>query len=311
MTEPPVSFDRRTLEAYFDRRPFYVTNALENHPLFELPRLIDLARALPEDHVEFNQGDLPVGAPKQSPRNGLSAEETLWRIAECGSWMVLKHVQRDPAWAQLLDACVGPLEEAARAFVGRTYGRDAFVFISSPHAVTPFHMDPEHNFLLQVRGSKTIYMWGPEDRFVIGERDLETFYAAFETRNLPWDERFAVTAYQLPLVPGQGLHFPATAPHWVKNGPEVSISFSITFRSEATARRERLYRLNARLRRLGLEPTPVGRNVLVDEVKHACATLAHRLRRLLEKKKGPGEPGPSSECRGEDSNLHSLATARP
>jgi cytochrome P450 len=29
--------------------------------------------------------------------------------------------------------------------------REGFIFISSPGAVTPFHLDPEHNFLLQIK----------------------------------------------------------------------------------------------------------------------------------------------------------------
>ena len=32
--------------------------------------------------------------------------------------------------------------------------REAFIFISSPNTVTPYHMDPEYNFLLQIRGTK-------------------------------------------------------------------------------------------------------------------------------------------------------------
>src|SRR5713226_3478379 len=85
---------------------------------------------------------------------------------------------------------------------------------------------------------------------------LERFYATFVHRNLPWRDVLQTTAFVLPLAPGEGLHFPVTVPHWVKNGPEVSVSFSITFRTADSERRELLYKANARLRKLGLSPTP-------------------------------------------------------
>ena len=39
----------------------------------------------------------------------------------------------------------------------------ARIFVSSPGAVTPFHMDHEHNFILQIRGNKKLYTWDPMD----------------------------------------------------------------------------------------------------------------------------------------------------
>src|SRR5207245_10351601 len=88
------------------------------------------------------------------------------------------------------------------------------------------------------------------------------------------------TAFVLPLVPGEGLHFPVTVPHWVKNGPEVSVSFSITFRTAHSARRELLYKANARLRKLGLKPTPVGQSILLDRTKQLAFGAAANLKRL-------------------------------
>jgi hypothetical protein len=66
----------------------------------------------------------------------------------------------------------------------------------------------------------------------------------------------------------------------VKNGPEVSISFSITFRTAESDRRELLYKANARLRKLGLEPTPVGQSILLDRTKQLAFGAAASLKRL-------------------------------
>ncbi|HEX9602581.1 MAG TPA: hypothetical protein VF973_02440 [Myxococcales bacterium] len=88
---------------YFNRKPFRIQHSLGGHPLFELPRLLQLARALPERFVEYNAGALPVGVrPEETPRTGLSAEETIRRIQACGSWMVLKRVEQDPEYGAVL-----------------------------------------------------------------------------------------------------------------------------------------------------------------------------------------------------------------
>src|SRR5262245_63771662 len=84
---------------HFARRPFVVRHRLTDHPLFALPRLIELARMLPEDRVEYNAGDVPVSLdPARTPRTGLSIDETIRRIEECRSWMVFKNVERDPEY---------------------------------------------------------------------------------------------------------------------------------------------------------------------------------------------------------------------
>lgn len=67
----------------------------------------------------------------------------------------------------------------------------------------------------------------------------------------------------------------------MKNGPSVSISFSITFRTAASERQELLYKASARLRKLGLTPTPVGRSILLDRTKQLAFGAAAGLKRAL------------------------------
>jgi len=268
-TEPvtsPVRFDEKTIRQSFNRAPFLLEHQLIGHPLFELPRLIELAGSLPEDQVEYNSGDLPLTQdPLKTPRNGLSIHETIQRIEECRSWMVLKNVEVDPNYRQLLDLCLDPLirysptcerERPLCSFLRRT---------QSP----PYHIDHECNFLLQIAGSKAVRMLPPNDPTVIQELDLERFYAGGSRNLLRLDSQAEAKASSFELTPGLGLHFPITAPHWVKNGPAVSISFSITLRTSQSVRREILYRINHRLRMLGLHPRPVGSSQSADNIKYA------------------------------------------
>jgi len=147
----------------------------------------------------------------------------------------------------------------------------------SPGAVTPCHIDHESNFLLQIAGTKTVRMLPPNDPSVIQEADIERFYAGGSRNLLRLDSQTEAKASTFELTPGLGLHFPITAPHWVKNGPVVSISFSITFHTSDSDRREILYRINHKLRTLGLHPQPVGSSNSSDNVKYAVFNTARAI----------------------------------
>lgn len=265
----------------FDRQPFLVGHQLADHPLFALPRLIELARALPEDRVEYNAGDVPISLdPAKTPRTGLSIAETIRRIEECRSWMVFKNVERDREYRALLDACLDEVREYSESAYPGMGRREGFIFVSSPGSVTPYHMDPEHNFLLQIRGRKQVSLFDGEDRTLLSERELEKYYARGH-RNLVFHDANQDKAQVFELAVGDGLYFPVTWPHWVKNGPEVSVSFSITFRTASSDRREILYRVNERFGRLGIRLPPVGRSDLVDGAKYQAFRTLARAHRLL------------------------------
>ena len=172
--------------------------------------------------------------------------------------MVLKFVERDPAYRELLDHCVDEVlaqSEPRLPGIGERAGVRLHLVAG---AVTPYHIDPEHNFLLQIRGWKTMNVFPEADRSLISEQELESFYSGAH-RNLVFQERYQDKAELFRLDPGDGLHVPVTAPHWVQNGDQVSVSWSITFRSALSARRETVYKVNHRLRALRLSPAPSAR----------------------------------------------------
>jgi hypothetical protein len=270
-----------TFRDHFDRKPFLIGHRLADHPLFALPRLMELARALPENNVEYNAGDLPISLePERTPRNGLSAQETIRRIAECKSWMVLKYVENDPDYGDLLHRCLNEVKVHSDSIYPGMQQAEGFIFLTSPGSVTPYHMDPEHNFLLQIRGSKTIHLFNGRDRSIVTEEDLERFYGGSH-RNLSFKEEYRTRAWDFVLPPGLGLHFPVTAPHFVENGPEVSISFSITFRTPDLERRSIVHNVNAYLRRRGWKPSPVGKHPWRDGFKYQAYRLWRKTRKLL------------------------------
>jgi hypothetical protein len=270
-----------TFNAQFARTPFLLPHHLCGHELFSLGRLVELSKRLPAAQVEYNAGEVPVGLdPTRTPRNGLSPEETIRRIAECRSWLVLKNVERDPEYRLLLEACLAEVRAASTPLTEGMCDPHAFIFVSSPGAVTPYHMDPEENFLLQIRGTKTMSVFDRADRLVVSEPQIERFFTGAH-RNLEWRDDFQRRARTFELRPGVALHVPFASPHWVRNGPEVSISFSITFNTRASMRALHAHQMNARLRRWGVVPVPVGRSALRDSLKQLVSRASARAGRWV------------------------------
>jgi len=278
-----LSFDRAEFLDKFHKQPFLIDHNLCQNPLFDIERLLQLAKDLPENHIEYNAGNLPVTVDQAlTPRNGLTPEETIRRIQDCKSWMVLKWVHHDPVYGKLLDECLHEIRDLTEQIVPGMRFPQAYIFITSPGSVTPYHMDPEHNFLLQIHGSKTIHQFDGRDPRILTGKDLERFYAG-RVRNMEFREEFRQKSWVYDLQPGQGLHFPVTYPHYVQNGSEVSVSFSITFRTPDLDRRRMVHQFNAGLRRCGVTPLPLGRSSWRDNLKYQTVRTMTKLRSLCRR----------------------------
>lgn len=242
------------LAAAYPERPVLLRHGLADHPLLRLEALIGLASRMRAIDVEYNRGDLPVGIDAAAtPANGLSIVDTIRGIEENGSWMVLKFVEQDPVYRDLLDHALSGVDSVVEPVTGPMLKREGFIFISSPHAVTPFHFDPEHNILLQIRGQKAMNVFPAGDERIAPGPLHEKFHSGGH-RNLPWDDAYGDIGAQFDLTPGDGLYVPVKAPHWVRNGAEPSISFSITWRSEWSFHEEYAHGFNRLLRATGLRP---------------------------------------------------------
>lgn len=246
-----------------------VTHQLCGHPLLGIDALIELgqrleARRLVRTHSdEATAGSSFSDAPNLHP-NRRGAAATLANIADAHAWMSLLNVQADPVYRRLVDDVLDGIKPLIdRQDPGMCF-RGGWIFVSSPGAVTPFHIDHEHNFILQIAGRKRVYVWDPFDREVVSERALEQFHETNSRERIVWDESFRDRARIFDLEPGQGGYMPSTAPHMVENGGEPSITMSFTYYTDSTRRRELLYRGNGKLRGMGITPRPVGASALAD-----------------------------------------------
>jgi hypothetical protein len=273
-------FDERAQQLFaasYPEVPHTLRHRLGSHPLLELDALAELAEALPAESVEYTFADQPIGVSGKPPATGTPIGETIRNIEASGSWAVLKNVEQHPAYAALLGELLGELRPAIEARTGRMLATQAFIFITSPDGTTPYHFDPEHNILLQIRGSKTMTQFpAGNSRFA-----PDTVHEAYHTggaRELTWDATFAEAGCEFALFPGAALYVPVMAPHWVKNGPLPSVSLSITWRSEWSFAEADARAFNGVLRRLGMNPNAThrwpGRNLM----KANCWRILRRLR---------------------------------
>jgi hypothetical protein len=254
----------------FNRKSFEVAHHLSSHPLFQLSKLLELAeRTLtnrPGD-IYYNAGDIRVEQRwDEVPDAPFSAREALQRIENCGAWIIFRAAHRDPEYRILLDRGMAEIKSfLSSGMKSQIMEEDIIIFVTSPKRVTTYHIDRECNFLLQIRGTKTLHIFDRDDREVLSEQEIERFWSK-DFNAAVYKPHLQNRAASYTLAPGMGAHIPVNCPHWVENHDNVSVSLSVNFQFKDTARAN-AYRANFLLRKLGLNPTPPGRSHALDVMK--------------------------------------------
>jgi hypothetical protein len=161
--------------------------------------------------------------------------------------------------------------------------RSAVVLITSPNRVTSYHIDPDCNFLCQIRGEKVIHVFDRYDREVLPEEELERFWAVDKNAAV-YKERYQGRARSYHLQPGVGVHMPVNAPHWVQNANNISVTLAMIFQFPESILGN-IYRWNYYLRKAGVRPLPPGRSKIRDTLKAwtmgGAIGVRNRLRTIL------------------------------
>jgi hypothetical protein len=249
---------RAKFAAHYPEKPHILRHGLTCHPLLEIEALAQLAERLPIRSVEYNRGDLPIGVDGKPGSNGMTIAETIRKVAEAESWAVLKNIEQVPAYHDLLLGLLEEIRPEIEAATGAMLTPQGFIFVSSPLSVTPYHFDPEHNILLQIRGTKVMTQFPVGDTRFVPDEAHETYHSG-GPRELKWDDAMLPHGTEFALSPGEALFVPVMAPHFVRNGPAPSVSLSITWRSEWSYRESDARILNAILRARGFSPKAPGR----------------------------------------------------
>ena len=257
----------------FNKDSFEITHQLAGHPLFEIPRLVELANLVVakggRHKADSVGGDVLVHQKWSDMPFKARFDEALAQIDESGSLIVIKSIQLDPEYDALLDRIVTelttltgiPLQEEITWLEG-------YIFVCSPHTVIPYHLDHESNFLLQITGEEDVNLFNQSDRSVLTEQEIEHYFVGdLQAATYRAENQRKASVYH--LVPGRAAHHPARAPHWLKNGDRTSVALSINFCMRSYDLEARVYQVNHYLRKLGLKPTPPGQSPLKDRLKKA------------------------------------------
>jgi len=272
-----------TFAANYDKRPFAFRHNLLGHPLLEWSSLVALAKRMPPGTVLHRRGPVPIGTDfdraHENYANRLSLAETLERIEEVQGYVVINTPEQDPEFRPLVDGIIAELKERLATIDPGLYWHASYLFLSAGGSVTPYHMDRELNFLMQLRGSKEVQLWMPD---IMTPEEREALMTEWKGRRPAWKDSHREHVQSFRLSPGDGVHHPFIAPHLVQNGPELSVSFAVTFRTRGTDRKMNVYKMNHYLRRAGVRPLVPEVSPVRDELKSAAYAALTSVARILD-----------------------------
>jgi JmjC domain len=249
-----------------------------------LAAVADLADRLPRRSVIADTATQPLLVPQGGPPRGALERpgDVIRDLHNANAWLTLLNVEEDPGMAELMNTQLDQLESGMSAKQRRRVKmrkRVAFVFVSSPNSVTPVHYDIEHSLLMQVSGCKTVSV-GRWESDATRRHEFDRYWDGSHGRI----ETLQPEEAAYPMTPGRAVYIPPGTPHWVHNGPDISLSVTLTYFTAATVRENRVEAFNSYLRRRHMKPREPGRSVTVDAAK-VCAmgavTIGQRLRPLV------------------------------
>lgn len=259
-----------------DSAAFKFNHKLLGHPSLSLENLARVLPELPEGRVEYSKGLLNVNDNFEKSLDQVtkfSLEETIENIRTSNSYIMVNHPDVHASFAPIKRQLVEDVETIMRRL---GIGNEAidprmFLFISSPNAVTPFHIDRYSNFLMQFRGSKQVSVFPQWDERAVTAKHHEA-YMAYANTKLPFDAEIDALGTRFDFKPGEAIHIPFLAGHHVRNGSEdVSISMAIFFNTEQNNAWRKALRFNGISRRVlhkvGMKPAQVGRQAWRDKAK--------------------------------------------
>ncbi len=215
----------------------------------------------------------------QAP-DGRSVDQVFDSLDTPGTYIAIYEAQADPEFRKVVDDVISAGKGLLSGDDGEIFDTDAYVFISCAPTVTPFHIDRENNFFLQIRGVKHMSVWQPDDRDTVSEAAVEGWIVHQTLEDVRFDQsRLPFAAVDGDLRAGEGVFMPPTAAHMTQTetpGGEVSVSVGFVFYSKASKRRANVYAWNAIQRRLGIAPAPPGVSALRDYVKFLLGFVSIR-----------------------------------
>jgi hypothetical protein len=247
-------------------KSFKFKHSLGKFPALSIPNVAKLTQRLLDEkrfeQVFCSMGDKSGYSDKESAGKVLDALQSL---DTAGAWLRLTRVDEiNEEFRDICETFYGDLSKLLnrdiKSEVMKTF---VTLFISSPNKITPYHIDHTWNFLLQIDGNKTVHLYDEKDQRVLSPEIQEGWYM----QQCKVEENKAVAGIAYDLAPGEAAHHPVNAPHWVQNGPDVSVSLSFGLCLHSSNDDAKVHQINYLLRRMGMNPTPPRKSKWKDSVK--------------------------------------------
>jgi hypothetical protein len=274
-----ISMNSDTCESRVKCLSFLFFHDLNNDPLFELESLIELAKRTTAIQNYWSNGPVSVADSRAAKTERfMSLSDTLRNIEMNDSLVVLKGIEQDGMYRPTLDR----LFENIGDMCGPHFRQDVehsrgTLLIASPRRITSYHIDADSNFLLQIRGGKAINVFEMPDRRLLPASQIERFFSG-DLNGAVFSPPCQNEAKRYSLRGGWGVHIPPLTPHWAQVQDRVSIALSVNFDLHSVRRIRSVYRINHRLRRLGLSPREPGISQWRDDLKLGVKEIVRRLR---------------------------------
>jgi hypothetical protein len=187
-SDPILQCDADLFTQNLNRLPHEFAHNLAGNPLFEISRLVELAEKvatrnnphLAGGDVYFNEGLIDAGEKPVRPDLPRTAAVDLIRQIETKqAWIILKHVEREEGYREVLENCIlDILSLSGRELLRKIKWFEAILFITSPNRVTEYHIDREVSWIFQIQGDKEIHLFDRADKDIVPDAELETYWTA-------------------------------------------------------------------------------------------------------------------------------------
>ena len=282
--------------AKYDRQPFGFEHRLSGLDLFSDSSLRALAARYDRNFFVAAGARSPDTAFYAVPSGEYAPLEAFDRLDSIKQRILLKSPENyDARYRELLDALFDEVTALRGGLHGERIVRLASsILISSAASITPFHFDPEISFFFQIAGEKFYHLY---EAAALTEAELERFYVAgiVDIGQVAFQGRDRAYEHAFELAAGKGMHQPQNCPHWVETRATRSISYVISYETDATRSLGRTRAFNYYLRRAGFRPAPPGAAPQADARKASAMQVfipfrkgAGAIARKLRRRSAPG-----------------------
>ncbi len=266
-----VSDTDAALATAYPLRVARLSHGLTHHPLLQTAALADAALAMDAAHVECR-----TSATAGFTDSGADKRRLMRHIldGDVDGWLMLRFADQISAYRDLLEDTLASYTQIIEPVTGPMRDPKAFIFLSSDQTVTPLHIDPTYNILFQISGTKLFSTYPLAPPVVTAEAE-EGFHSRGDNL-LPWNAQVAALGHDERLEPGDAIYVPHKLPHRVAVLGGLSISISMTWKSDWSMAEGAAHRANARLRALGWNPPPVARWPKTSRMRALAARILER-----------------------------------